>query len=95
MRGLPVALVALAWGTAAAEAGPRRVPDLVPVVEEGVSLSRVPRRPGSVPAVDLGKVLIGAEAPARVDVYALAEDGRDHVPVASIDRFVTYVPVLR
>ena len=94
MRGLPIVLVALAWGSAA-EAGPRPVPDAIPVVEEGVTLSRMPRRAGSVPSVDLGKVLIGAEAPARVDVYALTEDERAEVPLASIDRRVRWLPLLR
>ena len=95
MRGLPLALVALAWGTAAAEAGPRHVPGFAPFVVEGVTLSRVPRRPGTVPAVDVGRVLIGAEAPARVDVYALTEDGRDDIPLASFDRRIAWVPVGR
>lgn len=94
MRGIPVILAALAWG-GAAEAGPRPVPPLAPVVVEGVGLNPVPRRPGSVPGVDIGKTLIGAEAPARVDVYALAEDGLDDVPVASIDRRVVLVPAYR
>lgn len=59
-----------------------------PVVVETRSYSRLPRPVGATPDVDVGHVLVGREAPADIDVYALTEDASATVPVVSISRRV-------
>lgn len=87
MRPYAICLAALAWGIPAA-AGARPLPYAVPVVVETRAYSALPRAVGKTPDVDVGHLLIGAEAPANVDVYALTEDETADVPVASIERRV-------
>ena len=93
MRPYAICLAALAWGIPAA-ASARPVPyAAVPVVVETQTYSYLPRALGKTPDVDVGHLLVGAEAPANVDVYALTEDEVGDIPVASIERRVVLRPL--
>jgi len=96
---LATALLApAAWCAAVtcAPAGPYGPPASVgtvvrgPLVVERRYYSPLPRDPATTQDVDIGHVLVGTEAPATVDVYALTEDPVADIPVVSIDRRVAY-----
>lgn len=93
MRKIPALLLVpvLCCAAGAAQARPYRA--LVPVVVETRTYSALPRDAAATPDVDVGETLIGSEAPATVDVYALTEDEVADIPVASIDRRIALRPI--